>query len=1060
MSEASASITIRGSMDYADTSGAIRGWCWSPDEPSVHRTVSIVVDGVQVTTAVCDQPRPGLLLIGIGDGANAFEMVIPDDEAVLREGSMVSAYDSATGILVGEASVVRPAIDLDEPGVESSTAIVGHFDGISLDGMVNGWCWFPDDPGRSAEMVITLDDEPVGAVLAEAFRADLRDAGIGSGYHGFAFDLRNTTLAIGQSVVVAVHEASTWRQIGDAFEFQLAARLDRPNADAGEPVAPGGPVAEGNLDSVNPDGVVTGWCWYPTQPNHHLEVEVRVDDEAACTVTARGYRLDLQQAGIGRGDHGVMAVLPWHSIADKRTARISFHDAATGVLIGEPFILRRRGLVLLDQRVRELEQQVRVLQGRLDETNRMRAAGYDQATRELFETVGAFFTRLADGPAAAGPAGVGMESATNLRGMLDEVTSRLRPIRLAETRQPVATICIDGSASIASLHACIGALQSARIDRVAEIVVLDDGTSEEAALLPTVVRNAIYHHVLPGQTLLSLRNETAMAARGAVVIFLSAEARVTDSWLDTILHTFDIEPRAAMVGAALVREDGMPHHLGLMLDSEGRLHDNRRDDPAVDSHSYMREIDALGDLAYAVRREDFTSIGGFDLGFANGASAVFDMCMRLRQAGRAVLQQPQAVAYMSPAGSIDTTRVVSSLTSQDDDIRRLYDRWVRRGTGQLLHRSSQALGLALVIDTAIPRPEMDAGSVATAAHMRVLRALGYRVVFAAVGETIGDPRERAALLAEGIEVVGEPLYESVADYLDQHGADINLVVIYRHANYRLLQQRLETLAPDAARIFVPCDLHHIREEREQAVMGDDNPLLIADIREHELACINASHITVLHSDVEMDLIRHDTDRARLRLLRWIGETHPPARSFHDRSGICFVGGFGHTPNVDGMLWFVREVMPLLRQRLPSVRLHIVGSAMPDSIRMLATADIVVHGWVKDLRPIFEQVRVAIAPLRFGAGFKGKIPTYLEHGLPVVGTSVALEGTGLFQDDGVLYADSAHDFAAAIVRAHEGETLWSDLSFRAIERCETLYSESAGREVFRGILQALSLPARA
>jgi O-antigen biosynthesis protein len=216
---------------------------------------------------------------------------------------------------------------------------------------------------------------------------------------------------------------------------------------------------------------------------------------------------------------------------------------------------------------------------------------------------------------------------------------------------------------------------------------------------------------------------------------------------------------------------------------------------------------------------------------------------------------------------------------------------------------------------------------------------------------------------------------------------------------------------------------------------------------------------LLHSDVEMDLLREDADRARLRLLRWIGGVEPPVRGFAERSGICFVGGFAHRPNVDGMLWFVREIMPLLLDRRPDLHLHIAGSNMPEAIRSLASATTTVHGWVPSLRPVFEQVRVAIAPLRFGAGFKGKIPTYMAHGLPVVATSIALEGTGLQEDDGVLYADNPHDFAEAILRTHDNEAFWSDLSFRAVERCETLYSEATAREVFGGILRSLGLPSR-
>jgi glycosyltransferase involved in cell wall biosynthesis len=146
-------------------------------------------------------------------------------------------------------------------------------------------------------------------------------------------------------------------------------------------------------------------------------------------------------------------------------------------------------------------------------------------------------------------------------------------------------------------------------------------------------------------------------------------------------------------------------------------------------------------------------------------------------------------------------------------------------------------------------------------------------------------------------------------------------------------------------------------------------------------------------------------------------------------------------------------------RNPAIRLHIAGSHTPDAIRGLASDQIVVHGWVAKLEPLLEQMRLGIAPLRFGAGFKGKVATYMTYGLPVVGTGMALEGTGLAHDDGVALADSAEEFADAIMRLHDNEAAWTEMSFRALERCETLYSEEAGRAVLARMLESAGLVVR-
>jgi glycosyltransferase involved in cell wall biosynthesis len=1043
-------VIIRGAVDVANTDGLLQGWCWSPDEPNVRRTITLLQDGELFETVVCDYPRSGLLLVGLGDGHNAFDFVIPSDKAVLREGSVVSMIDTATGILASEVTVTRPITAQARSLMQRLAEAEGHADGISDDGVVNGWCWYPATPERRAEVAIVVDGKTVGTVLADLYRSDLHEAGVGDGHYGIVFALPPDSMRK-PIVYVSLFEATSWTMIGDPLE--LRPRLPPREAAVVMPSPPSPPEpppldAEGVLDGVTPEGIVTGWCWYPSAPDRHVDVRIMVDDQHVATVTAGSYRQDIQEAGIGRGDHSVVAVLPWESIADKRLVRITFRDAATGVLIGDPFMLRRRGVAVLDQRVRELEQQVRLLRSRLEETMQMRSAGHDQATRDLFQTVGAFFTQLAAGQQPDGSAG--------LRTMLDDLTWQYRPLHLAAPTLPVATICIDATAPVESLHACIAALQSARVDQQAEIFVIDDGSFEAAALLPSLVRNLNYVHLGPGESLLAGRNEAALNAETPLVVFLAPEMRVVDGWLTTLRQTLEHDPQAAIAGSHILREDGALHHAGTLVDSEGRLHA-----PAPLVADLTRPIDALSDFAFAVRREDFVQAGGFDLAFGNIAAATFDLCLRLRASGRTVLHQPQSVAYISARGSLDDARVVVDLGMPDEDTRRLRYRWLRDdGDGPVLPPSSQIIGRALVIDSIIPRPDEDAGSIATAEQMQLLRRLGYHVSFAPASAVSGDDRHSEALQRQGIELISTPLYESVTDYLDQHGRNLDLVMVYRHANMRTLLDRLTSLAPKARRVFVPCDLHFLREQRGMQLSGNVNEMLVNEVHSQEIACVRGSDKTILASDFELEMLRNEVEDSKLTLLRWIGRTHPPVRRFADRSGICFVANFGHTPNEDALLWFVQAIMPLILKQAPHMQLHVVGSHMPAPIRALASPNVIVHGWVKDLTPIFESVCLAVAPLRYRAGFKGKVATSLAYGVPVVGTRIALEGTGLADEDGVLFADDPPDFAQAVLRLHADPALWSRLSVRAVERCEALYSEGAALEVFRTMLRDMGLPQRA
>ena len=366
-------------------------------------------------------------------------------------------------------------------------------------------------------------------------------------------------------------------------------------------------------------------------------------------------------------------------------------------------------------------------------------------------------------------------------------------------------------------------------------------------------------------------------------------------------------------------------------------------------------------------------------------------------------------------------------------------------------------GHALVIDDALPRPEHDAGSIATFEQMLLLRRLGWHVTFAPVHG--GEP-ERAALDAlarHGIAVAAPPQTASVTEYLRDAGEQLDLVQIYRYANATLLQERVRALAPRAKLVFATADLHFLRERRRAELAGLAPQ---AEERAAELRCMRAADATIVTSDYEHALLRTEVDESRLVLLRWIARPVPPARGFAERRDICFVGNFRHPPNLDGVHWFVAEVLPRLRARLPDLRLLLAGSGMPAEIAALESDAIEVLGWVPDLATLFGRVRVSVAPLRFGAGFKGKLATSLAHGLPVVGSSISLEGTGLAHGDGVAVADDPDAFAQEVVRLHEDAVSWQDQSARALERVAALYSPEAAMQVWRDMLGRLGLEAAA
>ena len=206
------------------------------------------------------------------------------------------------------------------------------------------------------------------------------------------------------------------------------------------------------------------------------------------------------------------------------------------------------------------------------------------------------------------------------------------------------------------------------------------------------------------------------------------------------------------------------------------------------------------------------------------------------------------------------------------------------------------------------------------------------------------------------------------------------------------------------------------------------------------------------SDVERTLLASEAPDADVQVLSNLHRVADRGRGFDEREDLVFVGGFRHPPNVDAVMWFAQEVFPLVREQLPQVRFHCIGADTPAQITALGRLPgITVHGHVPDLDPYMDGARLALAPLRYGAGVKGKVNLSMAHGQPVVATACAVEGMHLHAGEDVLVADDAAGFAAAVMRLYRDEVLWQKLARNGLANVERHFSLEAARETVRRVL---------
>ena len=305
----------------------------------------------------------------------------------------------------------------------------------------------------------------------------------------------------------------------------------------------------------------------------------------------------------------------------------------------------------------------------------------------------------------------------------------------------------------------------------------------------------------------------------------------------------------------------------------------------------------------------------------------------------------------------------------------------------------------------------------------------------------------------GVEVIHQPYYLSVAEYLKEHGHEFSLAILSRLDTTARHMTTVQRLAPRAKIVFDTVDLHFVREER-QARITQDGALesAIAARKEQELRLAMRADLTLVVSAVEKRILEQECPGIDVRILSTIYRPEDgPIPGFGDRRDIVFIGGFQHTPNVDAVLYFAREIFPRVLERLPDTVFQVIGPDTPAEVRELESPNIRIHGHVPDIKPLFHTARVSVAPLRFGAGVKGKINQSMALGVPAVVTSIAAEGMHLVDEDNAMIADDPESFAQAVVRLSTSRELWERVSASGLRNLEEHFSVRAAGEAIDGLL---------
>lgn len=633
------------------------------------------------------------------------------------------------------------------------------------------------------------------------------------------------------------------------------------------------------------------------------------------------------------------------------------------------------------------------------------------------------------------------------------------PFAVPTSDRPRVSIVIPVYNKIAYTSACLRSIAEHAGATPFEVVVVDDGSSDRTPQRLADVAGIRVLRNAENLGFIGSCNAGAAAAAGEHLLFLNNDTVVTAGWLEALVRCLDEAPRAGLVGAKLVYPDGRLQEAGgIVFDDGSGWNYGRFEDPADARYGFRREADYCSGAAILIRRELFERLGGFDRRYAPAYYEDTDLAFAVRAAGLKVYYEPAATVVHFEGVTSGTDVASGTKRYQVINREKFLDKWkdalARQpapGTPIARAATHRAIKRVLIVDATTPTPDQDSGSLRMVNLMRVLADLGCQTSFLPDNRAWIE-RYTADLQELGVEALYSPYAADPIALLRERGREFDLIVLSRHYVAASYVGLVRLYAPQATLAFDTVDLHYLREQRAAELSG--KPELArhaAATRAQELKLIRECDVTFVVSPVEQELLAREAPGARVEVLSNVHEVYGCRRPFAQRRDLVFVGGFQHPPNTDAVEWFVREVFPLVRAELPEVNLHVIGSKVPDTIRALADEHVLVHGYVEDIAPYMDGCRISVAPLRYGAGVKGKVNMAMSYGLPVVATSAAVEGMHVRAGEDVLVADEAAAFAAHVVRLHRDEALWNRLSANGLDNVERHFSFAAAREALRQVL---------
>lgn len=635
-------------------------------------------------------------------------------------------------------------------------------------------------------------------------------------------------------------------------------------------------------------------------------------------------------------------------------------------------------------------------------------------------------------------------------------------LEFTQWEQPLVSIIIPVYNQFAYTYRCLESILKNSGNIKYEIIIGDDCSTDQTQELYKVAHGIKIINNKENLRFLKNCNNAASQANGKYIFFLNNDTQVQENWVSSLLSIIENDATVGMVGSKLVYPDGYLQEAGGIVWNDGSAWNyGQKKIPADAEYNYVKEVDYISGAAILIRKSLWEEIGGFDERFAPAYYEDTDLAFEVRKHGYRVVYQPLSVVVHFEGISNGTNVKKGIKAYQAENQNKFYEKW-REVLEKEHFPNAENVFLAkdrsrfkkqiLVVDHYVPNYDKDAGGKCTYMYLKTFLKMGMKVTF--IGDNFAKMEPYATELNQlGIEILyGNYYCTNWQDWLKNNLKYFDYVYLQRpHISIKYMDIVKEY--SHAKVFYFAHDLHHLREYRQYQLNHNPETLKSSEHWkkiEYELFDkADVGHVVGSYEQGIMQKAFPDKPIRNIPLYIYEDELNDIQKDFSKREDIMYVGGFGHPPNEDAVLWFAREVFPKVLKRYPAMKWHVVGSKVTKEVQALANDNILIEGFQPDdeLHRLYRECRMAVVPLRYGAGVKGKVVESAYFQIPLITTSIGAEGLDC-EDDPFIIEDDADKMAEEICNLYEDFDKLRELSDRGKKFIQKNFTLEVAEDVLK------------